>query len=741
LRVRFGEFVLDPDSRQLFREGVEVRLQPKTFELLDLLVRSRPKALSKQQLRGKLWPETAVGDASLTVAVAELRAALGDDAKEPRFVRTVYGFGYAFAGEAESEREGGLVSAAASAAPRELWEKRTIPPVEGENVLADLKRDTGSVRTSAASGVTAVASGSGLASAVGWSGKHRLWATVALAGVLVAMAFVIWWVSPRPRPRVTGSFQITNDGFTKGDPVTDGSRLYFPAQRSVGASPEESFMAQVSCAGGETVRLAPRIAQVLDISPNGTELLISTFMGSEDEADLWVMPVLGGSPRRLGDLRTGWVSFGAAWSPDGTHVVYTRRSEVRLARSDGAESRALLTTPGSPSVPRWSPDGRRLRYTVRDAKTGAETLWEVNADGTNARLLLPGWNGAPASCCGTWTPDGKYFVFVGTGGHIWVLRDEPEFLRRRPSEPVQLTFGPTTFGAPVTSRDGKRLFAVGKQPRGELVRYDARSGQFVPYLGGLSADQLAVSRDGDWIVYTAFPEHAIWRLRADGSERLPLTLAPLWASMPSWSPDGKEIAYFAGNTPQNWRIYIVPAAGGKPRRATASEHPETDPTWSQDGRRLAFASMPDAEPSDSPNAVIHMVDLETRTISALPESQGLFSPRYSPDGLHIAALSYDSLRLLIFEFATGKWTEIYKGKGIVGWPSWSRDGRRLYFATGTEVWRARIGDNHIQMVVSTKGMRTTGSYGTWFGIAPDESPLIMRDVGTKEIYALDWERP
>ena len=107
MKVRFGEFVLDPDSRQLFRGGAEVHLQPKTFELLDLLVRSRPKALSKQHIRGQLWPDTVVGDASLTVAVAELRSALGDDAKEPRYVRTVYGFGYAFAGEVEAEKAGG----------------------------------------------------------------------------------------------------------------------------------------------------------------------------------------------------------------------------------------------------------------------------------------------------------------------------------------------------------------------------------------------------------------------------------------------------------------------------------------------------------------------------------------------------------------------------------------------------------------------------------------------------------
>jgi DNA-binding winged helix-turn-helix (wHTH) protein len=93
LRVRFGEFVLDTDRRELRREGAPVHLQPKTFELLALLVGARPKALRKQAIRARLWPDVVVGDASLTVAVAELRAALGDDAKEPRYVRTVYGLG------------------------------------------------------------------------------------------------------------------------------------------------------------------------------------------------------------------------------------------------------------------------------------------------------------------------------------------------------------------------------------------------------------------------------------------------------------------------------------------------------------------------------------------------------------------------------------------------------------------------------------------------------------------------
>jgi DNA-binding winged helix-turn-helix (wHTH) protein len=136
VKLRFGEFVLDTDARRLVRGGTETHLQPKTFDLLQLLVRSRPKVLSKQAIRDEVWSDVVVGEASLTVAIAELRAALGDDAKEPRYVRTVYGFGYAFAGElSEDVRDGRTRAQRDQPAPRLLWEKRVIPLLQGENVI------------------------------------------------------------------------------------------------------------------------------------------------------------------------------------------------------------------------------------------------------------------------------------------------------------------------------------------------------------------------------------------------------------------------------------------------------------------------------------------------------------------------------------------------------------------------------------------------------------------------------
>ncbi|MBK5298915.1 MAG: winged helix-turn-helix domain-containing protein [Vicinamibacteria bacterium] len=104
--VHFGEFVVDFEAHQLLSEGRSVHLTPKAYQLLALLVEAQPRALSKEELQHGLWPATFVDEANLTVVMAELRAALGDDARHPRYVRTVYGFGYAFAAPVTLEARG-----------------------------------------------------------------------------------------------------------------------------------------------------------------------------------------------------------------------------------------------------------------------------------------------------------------------------------------------------------------------------------------------------------------------------------------------------------------------------------------------------------------------------------------------------------------------------------------------------------------------------------------------------------
>jgi len=133
--IRFGEFVLETESRELLRAGREVRLGPKAFELLEFLVSRRPRALSKFQIRDRLWPRTTVSESTLASVVSELRSALGDEARRPRFVRTVYGFGYAFCGEASEA--GRAVAAAGTDGARFgiVWHAREIGLPDGETII------------------------------------------------------------------------------------------------------------------------------------------------------------------------------------------------------------------------------------------------------------------------------------------------------------------------------------------------------------------------------------------------------------------------------------------------------------------------------------------------------------------------------------------------------------------------------------------------------------------------------
>jgi DNA-binding winged helix-turn-helix (wHTH) protein len=138
MRLRFDDFVLDLEARQLFRGSEEIHVRPKTYDLLELLIGHRPRALSKVEIRHHLWPETAVEDVDLTVLVTDLRSLLNDDAKAPRYVRTVRRFGYAFCGEVTEERPARRSSV--KGVPRVLWERKVVPLLEGENVLG---RDAG----------------------------------------------------------------------------------------------------------------------------------------------------------------------------------------------------------------------------------------------------------------------------------------------------------------------------------------------------------------------------------------------------------------------------------------------------------------------------------------------------------------------------------------------------------------------------------------------------------------------
>ena len=536
---------------------------------------------------------------------------------------------------------------------------------------------------------------------------------------------------PLPLPKVSGYVPITHDGNLKGLVGTDGARLYLNEINS-GRS---GIVTQVSAAGGEVaqVQVPTPTMVLLAVSPDGSTLLVADEVGQTAfNGPLWGVPVLGGSARRLGEAS----GQGAAWSPDGQRMVYADGQDLFLARSDGSEPHKLTSLAAPASEPAWSPDGSVIRFRVGGPTFSGGELWEVSINGTDPHPLLPNWHTPPNECCGRWTPDGKYFVFQ-SGANIWARAEKASWFGKPNGQPFQLTSGPMTFLSPLPSKDGKKLFVVGALRRGELVRYDAKSAQFVPFLSGISADSVSFSKDGEWVAYVSLPDGTLWRSKADGSQRIQLTYPPLIAVLPSWSPDGKQLVFYGPLPGQKSKIYTVSSDGGTPREMMQEDdHEQYDPTWSPDGTRIAFGG-----PPGEPNVTIRILDVGTHQISTLPDSKGLFSPRWSPDGRYLVGMPFASRSLMLFDFATQKWEEI--AKISPGFPNWSKNGEYVYFLGQEDaaVMRIRIRDRKIERVAGLKNFRRTGYYGVWLGLSPDDSPLMLRDIGTQEIYALDWEVP
>jgi len=390
---------------------------------------------------------------------------------------------------------------------------------------------------------------------------------------------------------------------------------------------------------------------------------------------------------------------------------------------------------------RWSSDARTIRFTIMDTKTESTSLWEVAADGTNPHRLLPEF--PYQQCCGSWTPDGKYFVFqvrVENTFQIWTRRENRSLIFRTNDRPVAVAVGVMNYRGPLTSKDGRKLFMRAEALKGEFVRYDYRSQQFIPLLPSISGRTAAYSRDGKWIAYTSLADNNMWRCASDGTECLQLTHGMQQTALPRWSPDGRMLVFMARHFGGNWGIFAVTATGGNLQSFTAGNRSDGDPDWSPNGEQLVFGNI--LEPAEA--KAIYVLNWRTHNVSTLPGSKGYFSPRWSPDGRFIVAIRSDDQRLDIFTFASGTWERLTQIPGA--YPNWSHDGKYVYFLSnasgGRTVLRVNIKDGSAERVASLGGVeRAPFMMGDWIGLAPDDSPVAVRNLTTEDIYSWDFIRP
>jgi Tol biopolymer transport system component/DNA-binding winged helix-turn-helix (wHTH) protein len=725
--LRFGVFEADLHAGELRRAGLKVKLSGQPFEVLVTLLEKPGQVVTREELHQKLWAQDTFVDFEhgLNKAINKVREALGDDADNPRFIETLPRRGYRFL-------------ALTAPAPQEAPAVGSVP--EPQLPLPSAPPGSGMSR---------------------WNvNRRKLWAA-GLVGFCVAFASFYWFThrSPVRAPAVLRYRVLTSDRRMKNaNPcgamnvlVTDGPRVFF--------SEPSSPVSQVSSVGGDVVGVPIPFQCFMfsDISPDKTELVGGAISsGYAADLPLWSLSIASGQAHRLGNL----TAHSAAWSPDGQRIAYavtdadTNANDLYVAAKDGSAARKLARLENaSVGLIRWSPDGKVLRMVVQHESSGS--VWEVTTDGTNlhAMDLFLGQHRQIMDM--NWTPDGKYFLFtvgrgntfspfVALGGDIWAVAEAKSLSPRKTAVPIQLTTGAMSFWSPTPSPDGKRVFATGGQTRGELARYDLKSRKLEPFLSGISAEQLDFSKDGKWVTYTTFPGGILWRSRVDGSERRQLTNPPLTAGLPRWSPDGTRIA-FSGLLPgQPWKIYVVSAEGGTPEVVSQEEGAELDPTWSEGGNSLIYGNM-----MFSAKVRISSVDLRTGRESMIPGSEGMFSPRVSPDNRFIVAMDAPgNSKMLLFDRETQKWTELMNNKKPgLSWEQWSGDSRSVYVADFTDrhapsVYRIRIPDGKTERVAAFEVPEgITGYWVGWMGVDPNGNPLVLRDLSIQEIYALDVDFP
>jgi Tol biopolymer transport system component/DNA-binding winged helix-turn-helix (wHTH) protein len=715
-RIRFGVFEVDLQTEELYKSGMRVKIQNQPFKVLSLMLERPGEIVSRDEMQRRLWGDqtTVDFDHSLGTAMNKLREALGDSADNPRFIETMARRGYRFIAPIRADAEPPAPKpflATPLASQTQAPAPATLPPARRQ-----------------------------------W---HH-WAFLGPVGaalLLMAGGLLLW------RSAVANTFQtpfrisqVTYSGRVfPGEPLqenlgamaTDGSRIYF---LQIENGREELMQALI--ADGETSLLpvpseiaAPSLG---DISADGSQLVVRNYLIPEAEQPLWILPTLGGTARSFSNIE----AHDATVMPDGKRMLYANGTDLYIANEDGTGSRKFAAVPGRAFWLRWSPDGSELRFTLIDSLNHTTSLWEIGSDGKNLRPLFPDWSHPSSECCGSWTADGKYFVFQSAHNglnNIWVLTKK-SWLSFGEAKPIQITNGPLSYQAPITANTGHRLFFIGKDSRSMLLRLDAMSKQFVPYGRMLSAAQLVdFSRNGESVAWINPEDSSLWSSRVDGSQRLQLTSSPMEVFMMHWSPDGKRIVLMAREPGKVWRIYTMDAQGGNLKPVLQEARNEADPSWSADGNSIAFGRLPELMAEKSLPKSIYILNLTTKQLTTVPNSEGLFSPRWSPDGRYIVAMSLDQSKLMLYDVASQSWKTLISRPAHD--PVWSHDSHWIYFddfvAKDQPVYRISVPGGQLEQVAGLESVQPADALDFRFaGLTPQDVPLVNARISTANIYSM-----
>ena len=610
---RFEEFVVDPKSRVLSRDGEKIPLTPRVFDTLLALVHRPGETVTKDELMSAIWPDSFVEEANLAQNVAVLRKALGENSRQHRYIVTVPGKGYRFVPEVHpGTRSGG------AAYPEAVGPNPDVPAIEASSAHT--------------SGRELVAAAIGAAIVL----------TVVVAGYLYLREGAV------PAPSVARARQITSfsglDLYATFAP--DGHTIAYASNKS-GAF--EIYTRQL-VQGAVDIQLTNDGSHNLQpaFSPDGTRIAYY----SVQRGGVWLLPSSGGTPKRLTDFGSN-----PAWSPDGKLLAFQSDplnefggharngmppSTLWIVPADGSSNPIQITSVGTPpgghAAPEWSPDGKRIVFDSND--WAASNIWSVGSDGSDLRPVL--------------TDDSSI------SGDRWVTASDPVFTRDGRSIVYVGDMG--------LSINTVNVDANGQATQAPIKIFDASASR---------VRHLAVSPDDKRVIYSALSTSSnlfMSDVTNDGSFPEPKQLtknADARTVSPTFSPDGMMIAFqeYTTGTAANIRVMRVDGSGGRQITGTMG----FNPSWFPSGDRVGF-SVPRGRQSEYWYAAAD--GSVERKLFDYPDPEVL-NGRLTADGKAVLFNSKRSGTINIWRMPIegGEATQLTFDAEMAGFPSVSRDGK------------------------------------------------------------------
>jgi Tol biopolymer transport system component/DNA-binding winged helix-turn-helix (wHTH) protein len=565
---RFGRFVLDPSNVRLTADGAVCPLEPKSFRLLEFLVENRQRVVSKEELLTAVWEGVAVSDNALTRAMAQVRKALDDDPKNPKYIETVPTVGYRFLATVEEEEAPAGPSPGPSPGP---------PPA---------------------------------------ASRKLIWGAAAATVLLVAgWATARFFATQTPDQTSLQAVPFTAYPGAERYPTfsPDGSQVAF----TWNGERQDNYDIYVKSMSSETpLRLTtgPEMDARPQWSPDGRYIAFERHLPGGRTA-LMLIPPLGGAERKLAEFtyvsaqaigmvsNVAIASSGLSWSRDGKWLAVSGdftgdgTDRINLVSAETGEARPLTQPPSkdlNDYEPSFSPYSNDLVF-ERSPVFSAETLYRLSLDdnfvpqGEPVRIYA----GKLRAFSPAWVSGGKELVILSGlagasfGGSVYRLPAAGA------SSLTQIPSLGTVVSSFAVSRDGRRAaYSVGTR-NANIWRIDS-SGAAKPETFIVSTKREVhpqYSPDGQRIVFYSNRSGStqIWVCEADGSKPVMITNLPNGiVGSPRWSPDGRTVV-FDSNITGRFQIYTVGAEGGRIRQLTNGATPSFAASYSRDGKWIYYS--------------------------------------------------------------------------------------------------------------------------------------------------------